>query len=108
VRPSSALRESGHDVVAVAEVLPRADDVAILAWAAAERRLLVTNDKDFGAIALKEGRTHAGILLLRLHDNRPANRARVARAVVDRWADRLEGALTVATERGVRIRPGAR
>ena len=103
-----ALRDKGHDVIAVADVLPRADDVRILEWASRERRVLITNDKDFGELALKRGHAHAGIVLLRLRDNRAQNRAQVAQAVVERWADRLPGAVTVATERGVRIRSSPR
>jgi len=42
------LRSVGHDVLAVAETTPQAEDPDILALAASEQRILVTNDKDFG------------------------------------------------------------
>jgi predicted nuclease of predicted toxin-antitoxin system len=44
----ACLRNSGHDVVAVAEVMLQADDTDILDRAVSEGRILVTNDKDFG------------------------------------------------------------
>jgi predicted nuclease of predicted toxin-antitoxin system len=102
------LRSRGHDVLAVAETLPQATDAVILARATDEGRLVVTNDKDFGELAFRSGQLHTGILLLRLRDERGANRVRVVASVFERWGDHLLGAFTVATERGVRIRPTQR
>jgi len=99
------LRSIGHDVLAVAESMPQADDQDILARALSEGRVLVTNDKDFGDLIFRSGQAHHGILLLRLHDERSVNRVRVVKAVVERYADRLVGHFAVATEGGVRIRP---
>ncbi len=99
------LRNCGHDVLAVAETMPQATDATILARAAGEGRLLVTNDKDFGELAFRRGQSHTGILLLRLRDESGPNRVRVVASVFERWEDRLLGVFTVATERGVRIRP---
>jgi predicted nuclease of predicted toxin-antitoxin system len=98
------LRAAGHDVLAVAEAMPQADDAAILERAEREARVLLTNDKDFGDLAFRVGLGHAGILLLRLHDDVPARRIEVVRAVLARWADRLPGRFAVATEQGIRFR----
>ena len=87
--------------------MPRADDPDVLARAAREDRVLVTNDKDFGELTFRGGKAHAGVLLLRLHDESPANRVRVVRAVLAQWADRLAGSFTVATENEVRFRPAS-
>ena len=43
-----ALRDRGHDVLAVKESMRGAGDEEILERARAEKRLLVTQDKDFG------------------------------------------------------------
>lgn len=98
------LRAYGHDVLAAAEAMPQATDAAILAQAASDRRLVVTNDKDFGELAFRSGQAHAGVLLLRLRDERADSRVKMVASVLDRWGDQLIGAFTVATERGVRIR----
>lgn len=101
------LREAGHDVVVVSEEMPGAHDELIMERAlAAEGRILVTNDKDFGEKVFREKRQHAGILLLRLADERAENRVRVVQAVISQRGDRLPNAFTVATERSVRIRRG--
>ncbi|MFN3420204.1 MAG: DUF5615 family PIN-like protein [Armatimonadota bacterium] len=46
------LSERGHDVKEVRERDPRMEDDEILAWAYAEGRVIVTVDKDFGALAV--------------------------------------------------------
>ena len=57
------LRRVGHNVVAVAEAMPQADDPDILARAAGEDRILITNDKDFGELAFRFGLPAEWVLL---------------------------------------------
>ena len=51
-----ALRSAGHEIVAVAEVSPRADDDALLELARREQRILLTEDKDFGQLVYADER----------------------------------------------------
>ena len=99
------LRRAGHDVLAVAEVMPQADDRGILIRATSEERILVTNDKDFGELVFRNRQTYIGVVLLRLHDESPTSRVNVMKAVLEQHADRLAGHFAVATEATVRIRP---
>ncbi len=101
---SDYLREIGYDVVAITEVMPKADDQIILNRAARERRVLITNDKDFGELVFRNGYAHHGVLLLRLKDESPANRVRIVKAVLEQYAEPLKKHFIVATERRVRIR----
>ena len=101
------LRAVGHDVLAVAEAMPQADDGNILARADSEARILITNDKDFGELVFRSGQAHQGVVLLRLRDESPANRVRVLKAVLEQYADRLVGRFTVATESRIRMRPAS-
>jgi predicted nuclease of predicted toxin-antitoxin system len=98
------LRGVGHDVLAVTETMPGADDAEVLARAVADGRIIITNDKDFGELIFRSGKAHSGVLLLRLHDESAANRVRVVQSVLDRCSDRLPGSFATATEVGVRIR----
>lgn len=98
------LRSAAHTVLAISEVMPQAVDREILALAASEDRILITNDKDFGELVFRSGQAHHGVLLLRLRDESAANRVRVVKSVLENYADRLAGNFVVATERGVRIR----
>ena len=99
------LRGFGYDVLAVAEAMPKADDLDILARAVSERRILVTNDKDFGELVYRSGQAHHGVLLLRLRDESSANRVRVVKAILEHYEDQLTSHFIVATESAVRIRP---
>ncbi len=45
-----ALRAAGHDVVAIVEISPRAEDNVVIDLAMREGRILLTEDKDFGQL----------------------------------------------------------
>jgi predicted nuclease of predicted toxin-antitoxin system len=98
------LRGQGYDVLAVAESMPQAEDPDILARAVAEARIVITNDKDFGELVYRSGQAHAGILLLRLQDQRAANRVAVVEHVLQNYAAQLPNHFVVATETQIRIR----
>jgi predicted nuclease of predicted toxin-antitoxin system len=50
-----ALRAAGYDVHAVSEVSPRADDTEVIAAAAREERIVLTEDRDFGQLVYAHG-----------------------------------------------------
>lgn len=56
------LQSTGHDVLYVGDIMPQADDDDILELALAERRILITNDKDFGELVFRGGFEHSGVL----------------------------------------------
>ena len=99
------LRSLGHDVLSMAETIPQADDSIILDRATTEKRILITNDKDFGELVFRTGQAHWGVILLRLRDESAVNRVRMVKIIVEGYAARLAGHFVVATERGIRIRP---
>lgn len=62
------LQSLGHDVLRAKEAgLSSAPDIAFLERAGQDRRVLVTRDKGYGALAVHEGHAHSGILLLRIN-----------------------------------------
>jgi uncharacterized protein with PIN domain len=99
-----ALRSAGHDVAAVAEISPRADDEAVARLAVHEDRILITEDKDFGQLVFAERLHTGGVLLLRF----PARaRRHLPNAVVDlvrRRGQRLIGDFVVVQPGRTRIR----
>jgi predicted nuclease of predicted toxin-antitoxin system len=99
------LRSEGHDVLAVVESMPQADDSTILERAVEEERILISNDKDFGDLVYRRLRGHKGVVLLRLKEDSARNRVRVMQLLLERYSDRLEDNFTVVTEEAVRIRP---
>jgi predicted nuclease of predicted toxin-antitoxin system len=58
------LRRSGHEVVYMTDVEPRAPDTEVMDRACREQRLLLTEDKDFGDLVFREARPVPGIVLL--------------------------------------------
>jgi len=98
------LRRAGFDVLFVGETMQQADDTDILAQAAHENRILMTNDKDFGELVFRSGRTHAGVVLFRLQDESQDNRVRMAQIVAGEYPERLPGNFVVVTEKGIRVR----
>jgi predicted nuclease of predicted toxin-antitoxin system len=79
-----ALRVAGHDVIAAADVCPGAPDDEVVARATSQRRILVSEDKDFGNLAFQRGLRPPGLVLVRLAGCLPAEKAA-------RLADALKG-----------------
>lgn len=98
-----ALREAGHDVLAIAEVASGAPDEYILERALAERRVLITEDHDFGELVYARGRSSAGVILVRFHSR--ARRAKPASVVeaVAKLGSRLQNSFAVVAPGRVRM-----
>ena len=100
-----ALRERGHDVSFVKEEIRGAADKVVLSKAMAENKVLVTRDKDFGALAFTVVTgISCGIILLRFVGNKPeTDKRRIVEVMESRndWA----GNFSVVTETEIRVRP---
>ena len=100
-----ALRTVGHDVSAIGEINPGANDEAVLAVARSEARVLLTEDKDFGKLAYADGQETAGVVLIRF----PAGvRGALGHAIVDvvtDLGDRCAGAFVVVEPGRARLSP---
>jgi len=69
LRLQAHLNASGHDATHVLSDYTRPlADANILAIAAREHRVLVTNDGDFGSIVFRDMHPHHGVIYLRLRD----------------------------------------
>ena len=60
-----ALRENGHDVLAICEIAKRLEDSGVIDLSAREDRTLITEDKDFGQLVYAHGRGSRGVILVR-------------------------------------------
>ncbi|MCA9444549.1 MAG: DUF5615 family PIN-like protein [Candidatus Omnitrophica bacterium] len=70
------LASQGHDVVRSSDVgQSRAEDDAILVYANAENRILITLDDDFGNWAILPLHEHHGVIRIKVH---PPTSARIA------------------------------
>lgn len=100
----TALRDAGHDVLWVRESMPGAPDDIVLARALAEQRLLLTFDKDFGALVFQRGHAASnGLVLFRI--SQPSAQA-VAATVTRILSSRTDwvGQFSVVDDHTVRMR----
>jgi predicted nuclease of predicted toxin-antitoxin system len=95
------LRGQGHDVLESRERGKDPGDDALLQWAVSENRILVTMDKDFGALVFQEQETHSG--LVRLPDVPAERRIELMAALLKEHSHALASA-AVITVRGGRVR----
>jgi predicted nuclease of predicted toxin-antitoxin system len=98
------LRLDGHTVGWIAESAPSISDDEILQQARASDSILLTDDKDFGDLVYRDGRSHSGVILTRLEGVPNAAKASIVSSVVRDHADELVGAFTVVSANSVRIR----
>jgi predicted nuclease of predicted toxin-antitoxin system len=59
------LRSAGYDVVSIGEHMAGAADETVIDFARSERRLLVTEDKDFGQLVFAAAKENSGVILIR-------------------------------------------
>lgn len=95
----------GHDARHVGEMGEDPGDKALLQWAAAEGRVLVTIDTDFGTLVFLHNQQHAG--LVRLPDVPVTERIRLMSVLLEAHSESLERG-SVITVRGDRIRVSKR
>lgn len=104
-RVVKALRSAGYDVVSVKEQFPGIRDTDVLRIAHEEQRLIITQDKDFGELAVRLSLSaSSGILLIRIGRGRPHDDAERIVAVVRSRAD-WSGHFSVVDDERIRMRP---
>ena len=99
-----SLRNSGFDVVYILETYPATNDDFILSLANTERRIVITQDKDFGELVFRLRQAHYGVILIRLHGYTPVVKAQMTTAVLLKHRDELTEAFTVIQPNAIRIR----
>jgi predicted nuclease of predicted toxin-antitoxin system len=98
------LEAAGHDVIWAGDWPSDPGDDEILARAYAEKRILVTLDKDFGELAIVHARPHCGIV--RLVGISARQQATICLRVFGSHGTELEAGGIVTAELGrLRIRP---
>lgn len=62
------LTQLGHTIFRIKKIHPGAEDFQVLKLSVEKDAILITLDKDFGKLVFKEGKTHTGVIFLRLDD----------------------------------------
>ena len=102
---ATVLRELGHDVLFVPDAARGATDLELAALADAEDRIVVSEDFDFGELAVRRLSPRTGVVVVFCPGLRPADRATRVGAIIAELGDALRGHLTVVSEAGLRRRP---
>lgn len=79
-------------------------DEEVLALAHSLDAILLTEDKDFGDLVVRQRRPVRGVVLLRLNRVGRAERAKFAFVQLERLGVKMAGALTVIGAKQVRVR----
>ena len=99
------LRNGGHDVISIAETRPGAPDEDVFNAAESDGRILITEDRDFGEMVIRQRLGLRGVILLELDRLSNALEADTVASVVSAHADRLFGNLVVIEPGRIRLRP---
>jgi predicted nuclease of predicted toxin-antitoxin system len=99
-----ALRAEGYDVLVVSEVMQRSDDRELIEQASRERRILLTEDKDFGWLVYVSHTDSAGVILIRFPGNARQTLVDVLMNLVHTQGQELSGAFVVVQPGYIRIR----
>ncbi|HVB61318.1 MAG TPA: DUF5615 family PIN-like protein [Ktedonobacteraceae bacterium] len=99
------LRRDGHTVAHVANIAAGISDPEVLKMAKRYHALLITEDKDFGELVIRNDYQETGVILVRLPGLNPTERAEIIADVIREHGERLSSAFTVIAPRLVRIRP---
>ena len=97
------LRATGYDVVAISETARGAADLAVIAQAVAEERILITEDTDFGQLVYAHAHTSSGVILIRFPARVRANLVKQVLQLIEQAGDRLKGAFVVLQPGRTRI-----
>jgi predicted nuclease of predicted toxin-antitoxin system len=99
-----ALREAGYDVIRPADNDQGKSDIDVLSIAAKEQRILLTEDNDFGELAVRLGLPTLGVVRI---DLKPLGReAQIARVIetIRSTGDELHNAIVSIEPSRTRIR----
>ena len=98
------LRASGHDVAAAAESFQGFPDEKLAELARSQSRIVITEDTDFGELAVRHGIELPGVILIDLPRLKPMQVAARVLAVVQAHEAALSGALIVVEYARIRRR----
>jgi predicted nuclease of predicted toxin-antitoxin system len=98
-----ALRAAGHDVMSIMEVARGAKDLYVIDLARRERRVLLTEDKDFGQLVYADGRGDGGVVLIRFTARARGHLQAATVDLVARFGARLPSSFVVLEPGRVRI-----
>lgn len=99
------LREQDHDILSIQEEAPGISDEELLRIANSEKRIIITEDKDFGELVYRFKKTSFGIILLRFRPEESQYKYFVMSQLAKKHGSKLKNNLVIVTSEKIRIRP---
>ncbi len=97
------LSENGYDVKWTPEYNCEILDEDLLDLANAEKRILITNDKDFGELTFLQKRIFAGIILLRVRRQKAHDKVKLLKKLLKNYHGKLLNHFVVITKKKIRF-----
>ncbi len=98
-----ALREAGYDIVAVSEIIPGGEDSAVIELALREKRILLTEDKDFGQLVYAHAQETAGVIFLRFPNSARERISKDVCTLARKQGEKLTGSFVTVQPGRIRI-----
>jgi len=99
------LRREGHDVFYVCTDAPGSSDIDILHTAFDQKRILLTQDLDFGLLIHKKQSPSVGIILLRIQSETSQELLEIFRKAWPEIKNNVEGHFITVKRRFIRCKP---
>ena len=99
------LAKRGFDIIDAKVVCKGDDDERVLALAAAEGRIVITDDWGFGEMTVRHGKPAAGVIIVSLYALSSGARETIAIERIVEIADQSPGHLTIIEPSRIRRRP---
>lgn len=97
---ANLLKKARYDVLFSRDVLPASDDEKILEFAEAEKRVLISDDRDFGELIFRLNRPSNGVIFLRTLTTDPNKIFEMIKDILDK----AEGKFIVVREGRIRVK----
>lgn len=99
------LSGNGYDIKWIPDYNCEMLDERLLSLANAEKRILITNDKDFGELVFLQKRISAGIILIRVKGQKASDKVKLLKKLLQDYQNKLLNHFIVVTEKKIRIIP---
>ena len=98
------LREHGFEVLSIMDMYQGENDNFVSAVANDSDSILLTNDKDFGDLVIRQKLQHKGIILLRLSSQSVSEITNIILRILKTYGDQMINKFTVVSDTKIRIR----
>lgn len=97
------LRKNKFDALSIAEGNAGLGDADVLALAVVEKRIVITNDKDFGELIFKYKLPHKGVVLIRAAKENSRSKITILKSLLEKYSRKLPDRFVVVTDEKVRF-----